>query len=123
MLLLHGVNSTATACSFCREPHYNSDGHPRKRFTYIPIIPHLSAYYQNKSFVDLLSYRANFIRERDKVKDVFDGTNYVRLCKEYVTVDQKRRPYKFFEDPRDIALGASTDGFAPFRRRKKTCWP
>jgi hypothetical protein len=52
-----------------------------------------------------------------------DGRNYARLCKEYVTIDQKRRPYRFFDDPRDIALGMSTDGFAPFRRRKQTCWP
>ena len=29
----------------------------------------------------------------------------------------------YFSDPRDIALGLSTDGFAPFRQRKMTAWP
>jgi Transposase family tnp2 len=32
-------------------------------------------------------------------------------------------PYKYFEDPRDIALSLSTDGFCPFWKCKKTCWP
>jgi hypothetical protein len=118
-----GPHAAAMACPYCQEPRYNSEGRPRKRFTYVPLIPRLTAYYQNKSFVELLSYRANFTHEPNKIKDIMDSKNYARLCNEYVTVDQKRRPYKFFEDPRDIALGMSTDGFAPFRRRKKTCWP
>ena len=29
----------------------------------------------------------------------------------------------FFSDPRDIALGFSTDGFGPFKKRNKTAWP
>ena len=29
----------------------------------------------------------------------------------------------FFSDECDIALGLSTDGFAPFKRRDTTCWP
>jgi hypothetical protein len=118
-----GPHATAVSCPYCQEPHYNAAGRPRKRFTYVPIIPRLTAYYRNKSFVELLSYRANFTHEPNIVKDVMDGQNYTRLCQEYVTIEEKRRPYKFFEDPRDIALGLSTDGFAPFRRRKKTCWP
>ena len=32
-------------------------------------------------------------------------------------------PFFYFSDERDIALGLSTDGFAPFKRRDKTCWP
>jgi hypothetical protein len=54
---------------------------------------------------------------------VFDGTNYRKLQQSYVMINGKRQSYKFFSDPRDIALGASTDGFAPFKRRNKTCWP
>ena len=30
---------------------------------------------------------------------------------------------KYFADPRDMALGASTDSFAPFKRRRQTAWP
>ena len=29
----------------------------------------------------------------------------------------------FFSDPRDIALGLSTDGFGPFKKRNKTARP
>lgn len=31
--------------------------------------------------------------------------------------------HKFFSQPTDLALGLSTDGFGPFKRRKHTCWP
>lgn len=118
-----GPHAAATACPYCQEPRYNPEGRPRKRFTYVPFTPRLTAYYQNKSFIELLSYRANFHHEPGKIRDIMDGKNYARLCTEYVTIDQKRRPYRFFSDSRDIALGMSTDGFAPFRRRKQTCWP
>jgi Transposase family tnp2. len=118
-----GPHAAVTTCPHCQEPRFNAKGGPRKRFNYVPLIPRLTAYYRNKSFVELLSYRAKFSHEPSKIKDVMDSKNYARLREEYVTVDQKRQPYKFFDDPRDIALGMSTDGFAPFRRRKKTCWP
>ncbi len=52
-----------------------------------------------------------------------DSEHYRRLCSEYVHVDGQRLGHRHFSDCRDIALGASTDGFAPFRRRKQTCWP
>jgi hypothetical protein len=32
-------------------------------------------------------------------------------------------PFFHFSDERDIARGLSTDGFSPFKKRKKTCWP
>jgi hypothetical protein len=57
------------------------------------------------------------------MKDVFDSKNYSTLRERFVTVNGVRMPYKFFSDLRDIALGLSTDGFSPFKRRKKTCWP
>src|SRR5215510_6805598 len=80
-----GPRATAKTCPFCKEPRLNSNGRPRKRFTYVPIIPRLTAYYRNNSFIELLHYRANFAHESDKVKDVMSGKNYARLCKEYVT--------------------------------------
>lgn len=55
--------------------------------------------------------------------DVMDGQYYARLCQEHVVIDGVSRNYKFFEDGRDMMLGLSTDGFAPFRWCKKTCWP
>ena len=51
--------------------------------------------------------------------DVFDGENYRRLQDSPITVhgeelrgdSDKPLGTKYFEDPRDVALGLSTDGF------------
>ena len=32
-------------------------------------------------------------------------------------------PFFHFSDECDIALGLLTDGFAPFKKHNKTCWP
>ena len=55
--------------------------------------------------------------------DIFDGTHYCGLLKREVTVNGHQLGHKYFEDPRDLALGFGTDGVGPFRRRKATCWP
>lgn len=57
------------------------------------------------------------------MKDVFDSGNYRTLQSRNVTLGAQQQTHKFFGDSRDIALGLSTDGFAPFKRRKKTAWP
>lgn len=31
--------------------------------------------------------------------------------------------HSYFDSDTDVALGVSTDGMAPFKRRQKTCWP
>jgi len=38
-------------------------------------------------------------------------------------VDDKKLPFWFFSDPRDIVLGLSMDGFGPFKHHTKTAWP
>ena len=50
------------------------------------------------------------------MKDVFDGKNYHRLWKQKVELDGKGYDHKYFADNRDIALGLSTNGFAPFKK-------
>jgi hypothetical protein len=62
------------------------------------------------------------VHEPGIVKDVFDGPHYQSLLSTIVPSDENN-PFFYFSDDRDIALGLSTDGFAPFKRRKKTCWP
>jgi Transposase family tnp2 len=57
------------------------------------------------------------------INDIFDGSVYLKLVTTQVVVDGKELPHVYFSDPRDIALGLSTDGFSPFRRRKRTAWP
>jgi Transposase family tnp2 len=40
-----------------------------------------------------------------------------------LTIGDEELPMWFFTDPRDIALGFSTDGFGPFKQHNKTAWP
>jgi hypothetical protein len=40
-----------------------------------------------------------------------------------VTANGKTYPHRYFSDHRDIALGLSLDGFAPFKRRSNSAWP
>jgi hypothetical protein len=56
-------------------------------------------------------------------KDVFDSEHYRKLRNKHVELNGKTYPHRYFEDPRDLALGLSTDGFAPFKKRKSTAWP
>lgn len=120
-----GPHADLDACPYCQEPRYNAQGRPRKRFTYVPLIPRLKAFYETPS-ADLaakMRYRAEFQPDETIIQDYIDGSNYKRLREQNVTVDGHQFPHRFFEDPRNIALGFSTDGFSPFKRRKKTCWP
>ncbi|KAJ2930473.1 hypothetical protein H1R20_g6626, partial [Candolleomyces eurysporus] len=113
------------ACPYCQEPRFDSQGCPCKRFTYVPMIPRLKAFYESPSaeISKNMRYRGEFKSEDGIIQDFMDGSNYKQLREQHVTINDQRLPHKFFDDPRDIALGFSTDGFCPFKRRKKTCWP
>ncbi|KAJ7656727.1 hypothetical protein DFH06DRAFT_922235, partial [Mycena polygramma] len=114
-----GHYSTLKRCVFCHEDRFDGDGKPRRQFQYIPLIPRLVALYTNKEHSQVLqTYRAEYEFEPDKVKDVFDGTHYKGLLRKFVTLHGRKLAHKFFSDMRDIALGISFDGFAPFKRRK-----
>ncbi|KIY48834.1 hypothetical protein FISHEDRAFT_5933, partial [Fistulina hepatica ATCC 64428] len=116
-------------CPYCQEPRFNAKGRPRKQFQYLPLIPRLVSYYKNEDMVHLLQYRAEFddLRaarspsEQDCIEDIFDSQHYQRLRTQPVVISGKEYPHRFFDSPRDIALGMSTDGFAPFKHRSKTC--
>ena len=56
------------------------------------------------------------------MRDVFDSRHYQSLLNTIVPADMDH-PFFHFSDERDIALGLSTDGFAPFKQCDKTCWP
>lgn len=122
-----GPNHTNLAsCQYCGEARYNSQGKARKRYVYIPIIPRLQALFKNRKLKDEMQYRHTF-ESRDNpeqnIEDIFDSENYAKLKNMFVTADGQTYNHTFFDDPRDIALGISTDGFCPFKRRKQTCWP
>ena len=57
--------------------------------------------------------------------DIFDGKDYQTLCGAPITVNNIpfKSGSKYFEDPHDVALGLSTDGFGIFNRGQATAWP
>ncbi|KZP17764.1 hypothetical protein FIBSPDRAFT_666672, partial [Athelia psychrophila] len=116
-------HATRTSCPFCGEARYNSEGNPRKQFTYSPVIPRLLTLTRNPEYRKLMQYCAEHdtTADAEKIDDVFDGMEYHRLKSEYVTNLDGCYAHKHFDDPRDIALGLSTDGFTLFCCRKKTC--
>jgi hypothetical protein len=68
-------------------------------------------------------HRYEHVHEPDKISDIFDGTHYADLCRKKVIIDNKELPHRYFQDPCNIALGLSTDGFVSFWNRTATCWP
>jgi len=114
-------------CPFpdCNEPRHDENGQSRKRFQYLPIIPRLMALFLDKASAERVNYRHEYCEARnsENVTDVFDGALYRELCEREVTANGKTFPHRYFSDRRDIALGLSLDGFAPFKRRSNSAWP
>lgn len=122
--------SDLDSCVFCATPRLNPNtNRPHKRYTYIPLIPRLQALFRNSALKKEMGYRHEYETKdrpedtKDNIEDVFDSSNYIKLKGRHVTVNGETYTHTFFDDPRDIALGISTDGFCPFKKRKKTCWP
>jgi len=77
----------------------------------------------NSSYAQKMQYRSKHQHDPTKITDIFDGAHYRSLLETPVTINDEELPMWFFSDPRDIALGFSTDGFGPFKKRNKTAWP
>jgi hypothetical protein len=119
-----GPFETLQQCPKCKADRYKADGTtPRSYFEYLPIIPRLRAMVANSNYAKKMQYRSNHTHDPTKVTDIFDGTHYRSLLGKFVTIGDEELPMWFFSDPRDIALGLSTDGFGPFKRRNKAAWP
>jgi Transposase family tnp2 len=123
-----GPHSNCEECPYCGEGRYlqGHDGKKkaRKYFNYLPFIPRLIAMYANTRKAQEMRYRG-FEHEHvpGKIKDIFDGHVYQHLLGKKVIIDDEEASHTYFSSPRDIALGLSTDGFAPFKHRKSTAWP
>jgi hypothetical protein len=115
-------------CPYCNEDwHFidrNGRKKPRKVFNYLPFIPRLVSMCANPMKTKEMQYRA-FEHEHTpgKISHVFDSHVYRQLLGKRVAITGSHASYNYFSDPRDIALGLSTDGFCPFKRRKATAWP
>lgn len=110
-------------CPVCSTGRLDDEGRPRAQFSYLPIIPRLRAMVSNQKHAAKMQYRANYQHKPSQFNDIFDGSHYQTLRKTRIKVGDETLPYSFFSDPRDIALGLSTDGFGPFKNRKQTTWP
>ena len=114
------------ACPYCEKPRYKSTGAPVKQFQYLPIKGQLQAMMKDRTLAKQLKYRHIYShtgRDDDVIRDVFDGSIYRGLLEKQVVIDGQTQGYKYFSDPRDIALGISLDGVTYFRRRKHSVWP
>ncbi|KAG9078881.1 hypothetical protein FRC06_008116, partial [Ceratobasidium sp. 370] len=120
-----GKYAALDKCPFCDEKRYTSKGAARRRFCYTPLIPQLRSLFQCTTMAKNLRYRVASERDYEPgvIEDVFDAENYRQLRKKVV---EESGGYKFFDNPEDIALGLSTDGFTLFKRRRRglsTAWP
>ena len=125
-----GHYSSLQKCPRCNEPRFKGvDSHkqpkPRSQFFYIPLIPRLIAYLESPEMVSAMQYRSQFQHVPGSFRDIFDGGNYQALRGAPITVHGEpiNPPANYFEDPRDIALGLSTDGYGIFTHSQATAWP
>lgn len=124
-----GTIKSMEQCPYCLEARYmtNPEGRdqrrPRCQFRYIPIIPRLRNLFLNPEMIHELSYRTRRRSEAGVLADIFDGTHYRNLLNKCVSIAGEELGHKFFSNPSDIALGLSTDGFAPFDSNNVSCWP
>ena len=109
----------------CNKPQCDKCGQSRKKFQYLPIVPRLIALFFDKATVEKMAYQHTYYeaRKTKDVTDVFDGALYRKLCEEEVTANGKEYSHWYFLDHRDIALGLSLKGFAPFKHQSNSAWP
>ncbi|KIJ69617.1 hypothetical protein HYDPIDRAFT_124259, partial [Hydnomerulius pinastri MD-312] len=116
-----GPHENLDVCPYCNSPRYGPSGKPLKKYSYVPVIPRLVAYLGDLEMAKKMRYRAHeHDHQPDVINDVFNSILYRDLLNQKVTINDTELRHNHFSDPRDIALGLSTDGFSPFRRRKTT---
>jgi hypothetical protein len=118
-----GPHTNLSKCPYCGWARYHPDGRPRKKYTYIPIIPRLVGFLGNRHIAEQMQYRAHVHQHvPGRVTDVFDGSHYRSLQGRNVELHGRKLAHRYFADHRDVALGLSTDGFAPFKGHKYSAW-
>jgi hypothetical protein len=124
-----GHYTSLEKCPRCNEPRFEVDSHgkrkPRSQFFYIPLIPRLIAYLKSPHVASEMQYRGQHQHIPGLFRDIFDGENYQALRNAPVTVHgiPTNPPATYFQDPRDVALGLSTDGYGIFTHGQATAWP
>jgi len=124
-----GHYTSLKKCPRCDEPRFEVDSHgkpkPRSQFFYIPLIPRLIAYLRSPPVASAMQYRSQHQHVSGSFQDIFDGANYQALRSAPVTIHGEpiNPPTTYFQDPHDIALGLSTDGYGIHTHGQATAWP
>ncbi|KAG2089999.1 uncharacterized protein F5147DRAFT_586908, partial [Suillus discolor] len=108
-------------CPYCNEARFTSSRQPHHTFSYLPLIPRLQAFFQNKAMINLLRYRSEFEPHPTRIHDVFDSSWYRKLLRKHVVVDGTNRNHKYFNSEYDLALAMCTDGYLFFQM--SSWWP
>jgi hypothetical protein len=83
-----GPHESETECPYCQTPHLSAEGHARKTFSYIPLIPRLVALFKNPDYTTKMQYRAyEHVHTPGKTSNVFDGDEYRSRLQVPVVVD------------------------------------
>src|SRR5260370_21371741 len=95
-------------------------------FKYLPLTNHIKDMYCNPSLSQKMSYWSSFTYSPTTFEDVFSRSHYQGLLSEQVIINGVTCSYRYFSDPRDVALGLLMDSFQVFCRAcggSATCWP
>ncbi|KDQ21486.1 hypothetical protein BOTBODRAFT_204784, partial [Botryobasidium botryosum FD-172 SS1] len=113
-----GDFEACTACPYCGEDRYHSDGESaRNHFQYLPLKPRLRALSGGSVSARRIRHRAEeHVHFPGVIADVFDTQHYRHLCTKHPIVHGEVLPHRYFDDPRDVALGLFADGFRLFKR-------
>ena len=115
-----------TTCPVCKAARYKKGKKaPRKVVWYFPLIPRLQRYFADRKEAELMRWHAE---RRNKILKDPKRNEEVNLthpsdASQWKAIDDAFP--KFGEDPRNIRLGASTDGLNPFGNQSSThsTWP
>jgi hypothetical protein len=90
-----GPYASLDECPKCGTSRLDLSGRARRRFSYIPLVPHLCALMSNRTYATQLQYRADEhakTRKSGTITDIFDGLHYRSLLGERVVVGDRGDP-------------------------------
>ncbi|EIN11344.1 hypothetical protein PUNSTDRAFT_111539 [Punctularia strigosozonata HHB-11173 SS5] len=119
-----GPHSALDACPYCGQSRHDAAGHPCSQLPYLPLTPCLKAFLECPNMAKEMQYHVSkHSHTPGLMTDIFDGDLYQHLCRTPVSIHGWKLDHLFFSNLWDVALGLSSDGFAPHRCQKKTAWP
>ena len=121
-IIYRGEDAERTTCPVCGQARYKKGKKaPRKVVWYFPITPRLQRYFVEAKEAKLMRWHA----ERKKPEYDPDADIMLTHPSDACQWNALNFEYPFFEDPRNIRLGMSTDGLNPFGNQSSThsTWP